>query len=307
MFRRLVMASFIFCSVAEGQTPVGLLSRVSGKVEIRRAQGKADTPALTADLLGPGDRVRTEGNSDATFLFCPELRSAKIGANAEIQFEATTLKVLKGSVSEERRVPSCGFPPSIVLALAGASQLQSGMLRLRGSSLVLRSPSHTSIATLRPRFRWDAVEHATAYDLKLMDREERVLWHQSLSSTEVQYPAEAPALVWSQKYWWRVTAREDEEIVTEAGSYFQVLPEEKAEQVRRAEVNLRRMIEEIPADDGPRFLLIFLYEENDMLDEAARVYGELTSRIGTHEWIQSRLVELLSKLGWNQLESGPSR
>ena len=297
MFRRLVMAGFIFCSVAEGQTPVGLLSRVSGKVEIRRAQGKADTPALTADFLNPGDRVRTEGNSEATFLFCPELRSAKIGANAEIQFEATTLKVLKGRLSEERRVPSCRLPPN--LALAGASQLQSGMLRLRGSRLVLRSPSHTSIATLRPRFRWDAVEHATAYDLKLMDREESVLWRQGLSSTEVQYPTEAPALVWGQKYWWRVTAREDEEIVTEAGSYFQVLPQGQAEQVHSTEGNLRRMLEENPADNGPRFLLIFLYEENDMLDEAARVYGELTARIGTHEWIQNRLAELLSKLGWD--------
>jgi CHASE2 domain-containing sensor protein len=32
---------------------------------------------------------------------------------------------------------------------------------------------------------------------------------------------------------------------------------------------------------------------------------ELAQRIGLQEWIQSRLTELMNKLGWNKLESGP--
>jgi hypothetical protein len=181
------------------------------------------------------------------------------------------------------------------------------MLRVRGKHLVLRSPSLTNIHTLQPRFRWGPVDDAKDYDLKLMDREERILWRQSVSATEVQYPGDAHALAWGQKYWWRVTARDGQDVLTEAGTFFQVLPQEAAERVRAAESNLRRMMQENPADNGPRFLLAFLYEDHEMLDEAARVYGELADRMGKQDWVQGRLNELMNKLGWDRLDSGSPR
>ena len=42
--------------------------------------------------------------------------------------------------------------------------------------------------------------------------------------------------------------------------------------------------------NGPRFLLAFLYEENGMVDEAARVYGELADRMQPQDWVQGHLV-----------------
>ena len=305
MFCQLAIALLVFATVAESQAPVGLLSRVSGPVQILRAQGNEPVAARTADLIAPGDRVRTDAGSEATFLFCPQLQSARVLPNSEVQFEATKLQVLKGKLGDERKLPSCNLPSS--LALAGASQLQSGMLRLRGSTLVLRSPSRTSIMSLQPRFRWDPVDHATAYDLKLMDREERILWRTTTPSPEVLYPPEAPPLAWGQKYWWRVTAREGDEVLMEVGSYFQVLTKEDAEQVQLMERNLRRLVQDNLADSGTRLLLAFLYEEKNMLDEAARVYGEVESSIASQPWIQSRLAELMGKLGWDRLESGPPR
>ncbi|MBI4465470.1 MAG: hypothetical protein HY647_12255 [Acidobacteria bacterium] len=305
MIFRIFMAFLCFCAAGRAAETVGLLSLVSGEVQILRAGQNSPVPARTADLIGVGDRVLTGGNSEAAFLFCPESRAGKILADSEVQFEAATLQVRKGKLGEERKIPSCRLPAN--LALAGASQLQSGMLRLRGSNLLLLAPSHTSIAVLQPRFRWEPVDHATAYDVKLMDREERILWRQSVSGTEVQYPADVYTLEWGQKYWWRVTAREGEETLTEAGSYFQVLSREQADQVRAAEASLRRMSQENPSDNGPLFLLAFLYEGNEMLDEAARVYGELAQRMGPQDWVQGRLTELMNKLGWVRLESGPIR
>lgn len=304
LYRVIIVAVFLPWSAWAAET-VGLLSLVSGNVQLVRAGEKTPVAARTADLIGAGDRVLTGRNSEAIFLFCPESRTAKILGDAEVQFEATTLRVQKGKLADEHRVPSCRLPTN--LALAAASQMQSGMLRLRGSNLVLRSPAHTNVATLQPRFRWDPVENAKAYDFKVMDREERILWRQSASGTEVQYPPEAYAFAWGQKYWWRVTAREDEDILTEAGSYFQVLPQDQAERVRSAESGLRQMLQDNPADNGPRFLLAFLYEENGMLDEAARMYGEVIQQMGPQEWVQARLTELMNKLGWDKLESGPPR
>ncbi len=305
MIFRTVIAILSLSAVAQAADTVGLLSMVSGSVQIIRAGQKTPVPARTADLIAAGDRVVTGRNSEAGFLFCPESRAGKIPADADVQFEAATIQLRKGKLSDERKVPTCRLPAN--LALATASQQQAGMMRLRGSNLLLRSPSHTNVATLQPRFRWAPVDNAKQYDVKLLDREERILWRQSVSSTEVQYPADAQPLAWGQKYWWRVTARDGEDTLTEAGSYFQVLPGEQAEQVRASESNLRRLLQDNPADNGPRFLLAFLYEENGMLDEAARIYGELADRMGRQDWVQNRLLELMNKLGWDKPDSGPLR
>ena len=305
MILRFLFALFWLATVARAADPVGLLSMVSGEVQILRAGESAPVAARTADLIAAGDRVLTGPNSEATFLFCPDSRAARMAAETEVQFEAATLAVRKGTLGEERKIPTCRLPST--LALAAASKLQSGMTRLRGRDLLLRSPSRTNIAELNPQFRWEPVENATGYELKLLDREERILWRQSLSATESHYPEDALALEWGQKYWWRVTAREGNETVSEVGSYFQVLPNDQAEGVRATEAALEQLREANPADNGPLFLLAFLYEENGMLDEAARLYSELSQRMGPQDWVQGRLNDLMGKLGWDRFDSAPPR
>lgn len=284
---------------AAGQT-VGLLSMVSGSVQIHRAGSRAPVPARTADLIGAGDRVITSHNSSATFLFCPASSAGTITAQSEVQFETAGIQVRKGKLSGERKVASCRLPSA--LGLTEASQQTSGIARFRnGHKLVLRTPIRSRLASQRPWFRWDAVKDATAYDVTLMDREERVLWRKGLNATEVEYPADAPALQWGQNYRWRVSARSGGEVFIEAGSHFELMPREQAERVRASQTELLRIIKDNPADDGPRFLLAFLYEENGMLDEAARLYEELTDRMGPQPWVQSRLAEISTKLGWEDV------
>ena len=294
-----IITVFVLLPLATwAQSPVGLLSSVSGKVQIVRAGQPEPVPARPADLLLAGDRIVTAGDAQASFLFCPQSRAAKALPGSEVEFAAGSFTVKKGKLAEERAVPSCRLPSN--LALASASQVQSGMLRLRGSNLLLRSPSRANVATLRPLFRWEPVDNAKAYDLKVLDREERILWRTSASAGEVQYPADAAPLAWGQKYWWRVTARDAQETLMEVGTYFQILSAEQAEDVRSSEAGLRRLIAENPGDSVPRFLLAFLYEERGMLDEAARLYQELASQTGSQPWVEVRLNELRNKLGWDR-------
>jgi hypothetical protein len=170
--------------------------------------------------------------------------------------------------------------------------------------MVLRAPANTLVPTLTPSFRWDSVKDATGYEIKLEDREERILWKTDLSGTEVSYPADAEALVWGQKYRWRVTAQSSGETIDEAGSTFQVMPGDQAEAVRNAIAELEKQRSVNPSDNGPLFLLAFLYEDNGMLDEAVRVYGDLAQQMGPQDWVQSRMNDLMGKLGWDRLESG---
>ena len=261
--------------------------------------------ARTADLLAAGDRVVTGAGGEATFLFCPQSKTAKLGPGSEIEFAAGAFNVTKGAVSGEKQVPSCRLPST--LTLASASKVQSGMLRLRGANIQLRSPSRTSTATLQPHFSWEPVDRAQKYELKVLDREERILWRAEISGTEAEYPADATPLQWGQRYRWRVTARDTRDTLDEATTFFQVLPADQAQDVRMAEDSLRAMVEQTPDDNWPRFLLAFLYEERGMLDEAAKVYYDLDRRMGTQPWVEGRLAELMNKLGWTSVEQEPGR
>ena len=303
MTYRLIAALLLLALPARAQSPVGLLSLVSGEVQIVRA-GQPASQARTADLIAAGDRLVTGGSGEATFLFCPQSKTAKALAGSEIEFAAGSFAVKKGKLDGERAVPSCRLPST--LTLASASRVQSGVMRLRGA-LLLRSPVNTNIATLRPRFRWEPMGRARSYEVKVRDREERILWRGEVSGTDAEYPADAIPLAWGQKYWWQLTARDEHDLLEEVEKPFQVLSAEQAQDVRSAEESLRAMLQQNPDDNAPRLLLAFLYEERGILDEAARLYSDLGRRMGSQPWIEARLNELMNKLGWDRLESNPTR
>ena len=299
--KRILWITICMAPLARAAEPVGLLSRVSGDVQIVRAGATAPVAARTADLIGPGDRVLTGANAEATFLYCPESRAAKMTAQSEVQFDPTALAVKKGKLAEERKVPTCRLPASLVLS--AASTMRAGQMRMRGSGMVLRTPSNTAVASLRPRFRWDAVENASKYEIKVTDREEHILWKMEVSSTDVEYPADATPLGWGQKYRWHATAQGNGESLDEAGSTFQVMPADQAERVNAAAADLEKLRAANPSDNGPVFLLAFLYEDNGMLDQAVRLYGDLAKNMGPQDWVQGRLNDLMGKLGWDKLDA----
>jgi hypothetical protein len=298
----ILLPLLLLASNAEAQT-VGLLSMVSGDVKIVRSGQSA--AARTADLITAGDRVITGSGAEATFLFCPESRAAKLTAGGEVEFTATALTVRKGNLDQERKVPTCRLPTT--LALSAASKLQAGNLKLRGEGLVLRSPAYSSVPSLQPRFRWDAVQDATGYELTVLDREENILWRQNLAQTEAPYPATGRELRWGQRYRWQVRALQGSETLDAASSNFQLLADEQASQVRISEASLLQLRQASPSDNGPLFLLAFLYEENGMFDQAARIYGELAQRMGEQEWVQVRLRDLMVRLRWDSLDVDPAR
>ncbi len=304
VFITILFCAGLFCAgLARAAEPVGLLSLVSGDVRILRAGQAEEVPARIADLIGGGDRVLTGSDAQAMFLFCPDPIAGTLLQNGEIEFTADGFTVRSGEVRNAHDIPGCRLPAT--LALSDASSIQTGSLRLRGYNVLLRAPSRTMVATLRPEFRWDPVENATRYELRLMDREERILWRATTESSSIEYPTDAYGLEWDTKYWWRITARQYDEAINEVGSFFEVLPEEQALRVQSAEASLLALREANPADNAPLFLLAFLYEENEMLDEAALIYGELSEEMASQDWVVSRLNDLMGKLGWDRLESGP--
>lgn len=286
---------------AQQAAPVGLLSLVKGTVQILRAGQAAPTAARIADLIWPGDRVITSPGSEASFLFCPQSISARVPSSSEVAFSGTALEAKRGKVSDERKMGACRLPAT--LALSAASQQQVGLIRTRAATGVnLRTPSRTYISSLRPQFRWLPVDGAKSYEVRVTDREERTLYKATVTGTQVEYPPDAPGLAWGSKYWWRVVARDGDETLAEAGTFFQTLNDAQYKEFRTAEVDLRQQITQSPNDNGPRFLLAFLYEENGLLEEAVRSYAELTDRLGPNDWLNFQTIKLLNRLGWEKVE-----
>lgn len=276
---------------ARAADPVGLLTSVTGNVQLLRAGERAPAAARTADVIRAGDHLIAAGGARADFIYCPALQAGGLAGPGDLEFGPAAIKAVKGAVAGQRAIPGCRLPP---VALSAASRQSAGLTRLRGSNLMLRSPSRTNVATLRPTFVWNAVDNATAYDVKVMDRDERMVWQQTVKSTRADYPAGSKELAWGEKYLWRVTARGGDDLLAETGTWFQVLPEEQAQRFRREADELERMLKENPRDEGPRFLLAFLYDENGLLDEAVHAYAQLRSA----DWAQARVQQLLGKLGW---------
>jgi hypothetical protein len=290
----------MLCLPMQMAAQVGLLSKISGKVEIRRPGEDAMVTAKLADFIEAGSRVRTGARSETVFLFCPERRSARILQNSEVEFQAGKFTVLKGTIRDERDLPTCRLPEGLVLT--SASRLQSGMLRMRGFELALISPSHTSVSSLQPVFRWSPLDDASQYELQLMDQDRNVLWSHKGPATQAKFPADGPALSWGEKYWWRVKALNDTGTVGESDSDFQVLTMQQAEAVRDSGSALRRSIGENPKDAGPLMLLAFLYEEYGMLDQAVPLLEELAQEPEAQEWVGVHLKELMGRLGWQSVD-----
>lgn len=285
MRRVLAVLLLAACSAAAAE-PVGLLTRVSGKVQLWRAGQKTPAEARSFDLLLPGDRIQTADGSEASFLFCPASESGRVVARSEIAVEASGLTALKGSITDRQKTLSCRLPGN--LALAEASRQQLGIMRVRGTQLMLLTPCSTNIATLRPSFEWSPLKEAVTYRLTVADREERVLWQGSTSLSKLSYPSDAVVLEWGQKYWWRVRAQKGEETIEEAGSQFRVLPRDQAESVLQSAEEIGRMAGGKDGDRLRRLLLALLYDTNGMLDEAMQAYAAAEDV----PWVRARIAEL---------------
>lgn len=297
--------------VTAAQQPLGMLTAVSGKVQIvRNGETRA---AHAAEFLYAGDRVTARAASYADFLYCPQLRAARIPAATEVSFDAAEFTVARGRLANEWAIPACRLPATTALSIPSRQHL--GVTRLRSlfddrpairpnlakryddllqKGIVLYWPANTKTSSQFPSFRWSPVAGAASYELRLTDAEENVLWAIHSEETRRKFPLAAPPLEWGRRYWWRVIARGPDGDLEEAGSYFELLPEERAQELEKSAGELRRRATQRPNDPLPRLALAFLYEENGLLDQAAGIYARLASP----DWARARFLELAVKLGW---------
>lgn len=291
---------------AADEAPVGLLTSVKGAVQILRAGQKTPVPAKMADLIGPNDHVITGAGGEANLLSCSDSRSVRLQPLGEVILTTIAMVLNKGKLADDHKIAGCHLPST--LALSAASQQQAGMTKLRGGEVKLRTPVEgVFVSEARPKFTWEPVKDATKYEVRVQDRDEKLLYKTTVSGTEFTYPANGPLLEPGQKYWWRLIAFGKDDATTVAGTYFQTLPSSQAKTFKDAEADLKKQVATNPKDTGPRILLAFLYEENGMYDAAAHTYDQLSKQLADNNWIKSRLFAMHEKLRWDEPSVKPGR
>ncbi len=116
--------------------PVGLVMSAGAKL-VRGAQSLAARPG---EVLFSGDSLRT-GDSEATFLFCPQKQSATLARASEVVLSQDSYQVKSGSVEQRRPVAACFLPPAQKLSVA--SMQHYGVLVARAGSV---RPPETTLA-----------------------------------------------------------------------------------------------------------------------------------------------------------------
>jgi predicted anti-sigma-YlaC factor YlaD len=160
--------------------------------------------------------------------------------------------------------------------LAWAAMGEAVTMRGKGGvseKVKLLSPVMTAVRSLRPTFRWMAVDGAAGYKLLLADRSAtHILWESPLTQeTTFRLPSDAPALKRGEIYTWQVEARRQNDALLSPPARFWVLDDASAAQVARME---RRFAHSA-------LTLLTLYASFGLKDEAMAQWQRL-QRLNPH-------------------------
>lgn len=139
------------------------------------------------------------------------------------------------------------------------------------STIDILQLKHSVIRSLRPVFRWKAVQGASGYALSVFDARRRLCFFMITDSTEFVY--NRPNLIRGQTYGWNVFAMAGSRLLPEGGGDFSILAQDRLNEVVRAEKSIR---EKYPDNSSELLIaLAMLYHGYRLNDEAADIVRSL--------------------------------
>lgn len=231
---------------ASGGVPAALIVGVEGETALKRQGWRDYAPAMLGTVLRRGDLVRAATSGKAV-VACSDLSLSELSGGVKgypCRTEGPAPIAYQGGlVNATRGDPNADYP------------------------LVL-SPRKSKILNDRPLLRWEAYGGASSYKVSIQGTG----WQTEVGTTELQYPANAPALVPGQGY--RLIVEADGRSSAEEagpGLGFSLLPIAEAEQVRADEARARALG---LGDEATRLLVANLYAGHQMYAEALGVLND---------------------------------
>ncbi len=259
-------------------TAIGMLSSLSGDVQVKPVTAQRWQPARLMMLLYPGDLLSVGAKSQAMTVFFADGHREKLHPRTKASLQTGTCGILHGA---KQTLASPGGTRTGTLLQTAQQHLNSrgGGILMRGDpqqeTLIPLTLADTKVLTDRPLFRWTPIKQADQYVVALFDSRHQPLWQHAVPQCELAYPAEEASLQAGIAYYWEVRAFRGETMLTMAFAFFELLDLPTRDAVTAEARTYQAMQTQDPADLTPCLLLAALYETNGLRDNAILVYRQL--------------------------------
>ncbi|GMQ82532.1 MAG: hypothetical protein BMS9Abin05_1986 [Rhodothermia bacterium] len=300
---RILAAAFVLLTVTtqalgQGLGRVAVLTDVQGQVMLARAG--SDTFSGTGEFGTPlytNDRLRTGESASASILYSNgDLLT--IGASRSIMI-SNTADGLTGSASRikvDKRVSSTAA--SLALHRSGDGEI-AALSGLRSSveraTISVVSPSNSAVRSSTPLFSWTASETFSLFRVRVFNST-GIVWEGESTSTNLEYPSDAPVLNAGVDYLWQVFGENMLDVEGSEISRIRVLTQESLDMISEAEENLASS--NIKASSGNYHLLLgSLYAESRLLSDAADEFKALIEEYPGTALPYELLAKIFAEMG----------
>jgi len=293
-------------SPAFGSDAIALISSLTGKVEVQRADQKGLRALNLGEQVFEDDVLYTYDNSRASLFFSdgsvitvyPRSRlvlslrgTDKKGSSMVTSLSKGVMKGIGGIFSAEKKKETLTAVPGIRKKI---EEEEKGVRVLY--------PRNSVILISKPNFRWKTRGEARMFMVSLtLKGMEGQLWTIRTKEADIRYPDGQKGLKRGQTYFLKVASVDDPSLSDEV--YFRVLEDQKAEEVRRVTKKMEELQKLNPDDSTPTFILVTLYRGKGLYHMALGELDALERRHVGERFILEQKREIFAKIGfWRKWE-----
>jgi len=293
-------------SPAFGSDAIALISSLTGKVEVQRADQKGLRALNLGEQVFEDDVLYTYDNSRASLFFSdgsvitvyPRSRlvlslrgTDKKGSSMVTSLSKGVMKGIGGIFSAEKKRETLTAVPGIRKKIEEEE---------RGVRVLY--PRNSVILISKPNFRWKTRGEARMFMVSLtLKGMEGQLWTIRTKEADIRYPDGQKGLKRGQTYFLKVASVDDPSLSDEV--YFRVLEDQKAEEVRRVTKKMEELQKLNPDDSTPTFILVTLYRGKGLYHMALGELDALERRHVGERFILEQKREIFAKIGfWRKWE-----
>jgi hypothetical protein len=271
----IMLASFATPGLAQSNS-LNFISELHGEVWIKRTGRNNAQRARMGNLLNPSDRLRL-GQGASAKVFCNNLSTWHLRTPGEFSVSSgcPSARAILRDEDEPPRAPTRNAnDPTIPYVI---------------------SPRNTAVLTLQPTLRWNPVEGATSYQVRV--RGPGVNWTKTVDCSEVVYSGES-SLKPGVRYWVIVTADTGASSESEPPVGFTVLSEEEVQHVTADMTQIQQQLLSTPSKT---LALAYLYRSNNLNAEAIALLEDAVETGEQMAAIYHLLGNLYQQIGLERL------
>ena len=279
LFLPLLLIAVLFVPNASAQSErIGLVTDVVGSVELAKAGSDTFSKADWGTPLFEGDRVRTAASSEAVVLFSnSNMLTIRAGNTFTVSASSVSSPALSGPVKAVDG-ELMAAASDLTLHRAGQGEIEVlGGLRSGGASadIEISFPRNSKITSARPQFSWTSAGDFEEYKVTVRTANGAV-WSGSTSDMEMMYPADAPALVAGETYFWQVDGEDMLDVASSPLVSFEVLSDANLAKIEAGKAQITALFDGASLSSGQLYMIGSMYVKQGLIADAITTFKQIS-------------------------------